>query len=839
MNVNIDQKDIPRIRATRWKARTDLRFLAHDILGMKDIVEATHGPVIDSMQKFRLPPPEIVNRLDIVTPTRIEYFPDSARKDPALAEWLDLYTMEGMRRRLLIDSRGFLKTSLNCVAHSIQWLLNYPDVAILIFQAALEKAQDILKEIKSHFQYNPVFRDIFPDYCPQRRPDQWGNLNEVTLPNRKDFSRREPSIRIGSIEKGVAGLHPDILKFSDIVDEDNSKSETQVNKITYDFFQRENLLKDPARGWIDIEGTRYDYRDVYGIITDRWLDDKKFPDYQKRWQVFFRGCYKKKDAEYTPYDMGKEYEKDESGERVSVWPERFPLSYLKQQETDEPLAFACTPGWAPILMADWTECAIADVSIGDSIVGYSTGKGRRSLEKALVLDKGFHDAEVFKITTSSGSIIFSTDDHLWYNARSSERPCFHTPAVGRRLIRVYDDGFLRDFDKHAEDWNYLAGLIDGEGHVAKKQYNLTITQSETVNPEVSKEITKVLEDLHIQWNKHVRKDKKGGSIWWLKGQRGLRMALLRCPRFGKRNRVLSQVWRTSKKIGQGRNGREVIVSIESIGVQRVYWLTTTTGTYVSQGFASKNCQRLNNPEEGPKGERTFPAENFKIISTADFRKRSIAFHTVTVDTASTQNRRSHNSVVNVTAWDWDGRAVVVDVRLGKFQVDELIHHIFHVNTLYKPQNIAIEETEFVKGLKPSIARYEHKSQIYLPIKYLPRDTQTSKEDRIENTLRPWWMRGEIYFLETVDCLEHIKLEFNRFPKYMNDFLDTMADQFQTREWFGRLKPRPEEPPNFDEIVAKAQKASFERRLKGLPPGEQQGYLIPVPGDPLRDRTGGL
>lgn len=598
MNVSISDSDLQRIRNARWKCRVDLRFLAHDVLGMKDIVERTHGPVIDSMQKFLLPPPEIAAKLDVVTPTSIEYLPKSARKDPALARWLNIYArnedgtlwLPGKRRRLLIDSRGFLKTSLNCVAHTIQWLLNYPDIAILIFQASLEKAQDILREIKSHFQYNEVFRDIFPDYCPTRRPDQWGNLNEVTLPNRKDFTRREPSIRIGSIEKGVAGLHPDILKFSDIVDEDNSKSEVQVRKIAYDFFQRENLLKQPI-GWIDIEGTRYDYRDVYGTIIDRWMDEKNFPGYQDEWQCFFRGCYRKKDADFTPHDMAKEYEKDEQGNRVSVWPERFPLHVLLRQEREEPTAFA--------------------------------------------------------------------------------------------------------------------------------------------------------------------------------------------------------------------------------------------------------CQRLNNPEEGPKGERTFPDDKFKVITKADFQKRNIAFHTVTVDTASTQNRRSHNSVVTVVAWDWDGRAVVCDVRLGKFQIDELIHHIFHVHTLYKPQSVSIEETEFVKGLKPSIARYEHKSGIYLPLNYLPRDTNLSKEDRIENTLRPWWMRGEIYFLESVDCLEHIKLELNRFPKYMNDFLDTLADQFQTREWFGRLKPRPEEPPNFDEIVKKAQQESFNRRLKGLPQGEQQGFVIPVPQDTLRSKTGGL
>lgn len=580
MRVKLARDDVKWLREARWRGRTDTLWLANEVLGYRDICESFHRPMIDFLQPFPMPTIDVALQADKITETSVEYTP-----------WLNLYNLpHDYTRRLLIDQRGSMKTTLNCMVHTIQWILNFPDIAVGIFQANLDKGRDILREIKGHFQFNEVFREIYPDYCPQRRVDDWGTQDSFLLPNRTKI-RKEPTVKVASIEKGAAGSHFDIMKFSDIVDESNSETETQLKKITSAFFQRENLLVK-LEGWIDVEGTRYDYQDLYGVIIDRWLNlDGKSPDYQKHWKVFLRGCYLREDVTYTPLDLAKEYRKDDKGKRVPAFPERFPLEALERQEAEDPIQFA--------------------------------------------------------------------------------------------------------------------------------------------------------------------------------------------------------------------------------------------------------NQRLQDPS-ALEGEQTyFPFHKFRTISQQDFAKVPVAFYTVTVDTASTQNQRSHNSVITTCAWDWAGRCYVRDVRLGKLQQDEIIHHLFDLHKRFKPTDIAIEETEYVKGMKPALARYQDTMKIYLPLKFIPRDTNLSKQDRIRNTLRPWWMLGEIIFLDNLSCLEHIKTELKRFPKWMDDFLDTLADQFQTREWFGRLGRRPETFEPEEQMVTKVQKEVFNRWISGKTASQADIYVAPKPVDPYFSRTGGL
>ncbi|GAF97371.1 unnamed protein product, partial [marine sediment metagenome] len=60
------------------------------------------------------------------------------------------------------------------------------------------------------------------------------------------------------------------------------------------------------------------------------------------------------------------------------------------------------------------------------------------------------------------------------------------------------------------------------------------------------------------------------------------------------------------------------------------------------------------------------------------------------------------------------------------------------------------------------------------------------------TLQPWFKGGELRFLSNLTCMDDIIMEFNTFPRGTDDILDTLADQFQNRAWFGRLKPRRED-----------------------------------------------
>lgn len=327
---------IEKLRETRWKCRTDLKFLCNFVLGMPDVSEDVHRPVLDHLQQFPLPPREDWDKYDRIEKGRWEYTP-----------FRDIMDLEGKRRMLLLDSRGFLKSSINCVAHTIQWIINYPDIAIMIMQANGDKANMVVSEIKQHFVGNDKFRALFPELCPTKRVWEWGRQDSFTVEDKRFGNPRgglkqhkEPTVMATSIERGLSGIHVDVIKCSDIVDPGNINGEG-LQTVKKNFFLARNLLVAPQY-WIDVEGTRYHFDDLYGRIID--MEAQKPAELQE-WKLFIRGATKRdwggKPERFDSMDFLMKPEKiDKNGYAESRWPERFSNRLLHTMKLDDPLGYA-------------------------------------------------------------------------------------------------------------------------------------------------------------------------------------------------------------------------------------------------------------------------------------------------------------------------------------------------------------------------------------------------------------------------------------------------------------------------------------------------------------------
>jgi predicted phage terminase large subunit-like protein len=257
---------------------------------------------------------------------------------------------------LILDPRGFLKTTINAQSHTIQWILNYPDIAILMFQSNIQKAEMIIGEIKQHFQANPRFRDLFPDHCPTKRVWDWGTKGEFTSEARGvTITRKEPTLMAASIDKGSAGIHVDVMKFSDIVEPNNVKTDEQIAAVIQAFGMAENLLVSPA-GWIDVEGTRYDFSDLYGEIIKAEMTR---PPEEREWRIHVRGVYRKDTGgaqeRFTPEELDLPYRRDENGQKISWWPERWSVFELEKRRKNPAIGeyiFACQQLNNPVEVGD-------------------------------------------------------------------------------------------------------------------------------------------------------------------------------------------------------------------------------------------------------------------------------------------------------------------------------------------------------------------------------------------------------------------------------------------------------------------------------------------------------
>lgn len=330
--TKLDKDRLRKVKLARWRARTDLVWFCNAILDFPDVSTRVHGPLIERLQKFPRPSEDQMDNFD-----RFER-----------GEWIytpikPMLELDGLRKSLLLAPRSTLKTTINCIAHSLQWIINYPDITIAVLQANLDKAADVIFGIKNHFTKNPRFRELFPEHCPElKKVESFGTQLEFTTKARgATITTKEPTIRGASIEKGLAGSHFHLVKYSDIVDENNSGNADACQAIMNRFILSENLPITPMH-WVDVEGTRYDENDTYGHILRA---QEMIPREDREWKIFVQGIFEKdtggKPRTYEYSEVKLPDKLDSAGVPISIWPEKVPSKNILARFMMSPYLTSC------------------------------------------------------------------------------------------------------------------------------------------------------------------------------------------------------------------------------------------------------------------------------------------------------------------------------------------------------------------------------------------------------------------------------------------------------------------------------------------------------------------
>lgn len=235
----------------RQRARTDKLFLA-DILGY-DFVPDVHTDLFAQYIPFDNSKP---------------YFDQHKIKD-----------------RLTLWSRGFFKTT-SIVVEIVQTILNFPDVSIMLMQSTQKNTQQLLREVKGHFDGsnpNSKLDTLFPEFCRAKL----GTAMAFTVPTRQRV-RKDPTVFVASPKSVKAGLHPDVGFFDDLVTEVNYRNPELMAKVIEDFGHFVPLI-NPG-GYRYVTGTRYTFGDLYEHII-RQNADEQAKQGVGRWQITIRGCW--------------------------------------------------------------------------------------------------------------------------------------------------------------------------------------------------------------------------------------------------------------------------------------------------------------------------------------------------------------------------------------------------------------------------------------------------------------------------------------------------------------------------------------------------------------------
>jgi phage terminase large subunit-like protein len=172
------------------------------------------------------------------------------------------------REMLLLCPRGAFKSTVNKV-DCVQWLLNAPDIRILIVTGEFKLAMKFLKETLGYF-YKPEKSDptllqaLFPEYVIDEMPG--ATTSDFFCPARICPQEGQPSLWCNSITANLSGWHCDVKKGDDVVTDENSNTEDAREKLKDKYDNASNLTD--SWGFEDHIGTRYFRFDWYGVRID-------------------------------------------------------------------------------------------------------------------------------------------------------------------------------------------------------------------------------------------------------------------------------------------------------------------------------------------------------------------------------------------------------------------------------------------------------------------------------------------------------------------------------------------------------------------------------------------
>jgi phage terminase large subunit-like protein len=233
------------------RCQTDLYWLAKHVLGYKDMVPHVHGPMCATY----------------------------VQKDPDKG----IFEQSESKTSLILAARGVFKTCVH-IADIVQWILCFPNIRILILTGKQDLAWRMVREVKDAFQNNAFIRDLFPELCASR-DTKFGTDDEFTCPGRTEY-RREPTVSSSTVASINAGGHYELIGPDDCVNEINSATPDQCQKVV-DAIDDLDYLLEPG-GYVQYNGTRYKPWDQYGKTLQRAaaslvedldpLDDKPIVD---------------------------------------------------------------------------------------------------------------------------------------------------------------------------------------------------------------------------------------------------------------------------------------------------------------------------------------------------------------------------------------------------------------------------------------------------------------------------------------------------------------------------------------------------------------------------------
>lgn len=496
----------------------------------------------------------------------------------------------------------------------------------------------------------------------------------------------------------------------------------------------------------------------------------------------------------------------------------------------------CTPGNAPILMADGTSKQIKDVMVGEDVVGFvlsKEGDDKNSrLVESKVIAKGSTIAPVCNVYMKSGRIVRCTKDHQWLanlrRGRAGHHPPYRTLESSLRYpltLHYVCDPVEKDLPLELRDTAlWLGGVFDGEGSCTT---HLVIAQHRIKHKEVFDKIIAALTSLDFTYKVYERSAEEASKV--LKGTTGnctivfgtrwedRRKFLLWCKP-AKRDNIISSLY-------TARFCKEDDVDFfEFNKAEEVFWLQTESGNYINQGYASKNSMLYMNKPLA-KEFMAFNPDWFRYYEEEELPEEGDGL--VTVDPADPPTGKQSQDYSAIVSVVHTKKGLFIRRYSRKRMTDkQMIDETFDVADKDGIVKIRIETNRYahLAAAFREAMKIRNKSYIIDEVKA----KRINKEARIKNRLSPLFENGVVWMRRGMRELEQ---ELTTFPYGKHDdLIDALSWQVGERtatEYEKEPYKRPALPNGRRVFTLEEIRQSCQRTRQSPYPFARQSEMMPV------------
>jgi phage terminase large subunit-like protein len=417
-----------------------------------------------------------------------------------------------------------------------------------------------------------------------------------------------------------------------------------------------------------------------------------------------------------------------------------------QRKTLGPYLFACNPGDAPVLMADWSSRPIHEIQPGDEVVGWAAETNRYRLVRSRVLRIFVRQAMTARIVVGD-RVIRCTPDHQFYQGRKRAKRGgeYQPPKIGRKLWFVGEPVFPPPSDADIALW--LGGMFDGEGSCAN---GICISQSRSRNSDVCEAIGHRLRRLGFTYREYApcaRQFRISG------GREAMRRFLQWC-RPVRARKIIEYLY---KRGGWLALRQDKITQITPHKRETVYALETTTGNYVVWGYASSNSQYLNQaiareeqrflPEWIVRRDMFLEASEGRLHVWAGNKLIPVNVFTAVDPALSSRETADFTGIVSI-AVDPLGTWYVLSARRFRGAAHVVIEEVIKEIKQWHTGVLGVEVIAFQAALKDFLLVRLAELNIRVQLVELKTGSGRGKRSRIEG-LVPLFAGGRVYIREGV------------------------------------------------------------------------------------------